>query len=268
MTRIALCQTPVDDGDAEANLERAVALLSEETQQSDVVLLPELWTSGYAHDSWPRIAREFTPRVCDRLAEMSRRNTAWIGGSMVSLADDGALVNRFWMFSPTGEVHSYDKAHLFPPMREDQYLRAGYDRTCVQVAGISAGLSICFDLRFPELYRADAVAGVVLFLVVAAWPYERLNTMTLLTRARAAENQAFAAICNRTGTADDGTFFGGGSLLAGPFGDVVVAGGTNEEVLRADIDLEEAMRARHEFPVFSMANLAVDRVQPPPRSNS
>jgi len=255
---LSLVQLEIADGDPASNLDRALARLRA-APRCRLYLLPELWTTGYAHDSWAEAADRATPTALDRLGSLSRELGAWIGGSMVSRNSAGRLVNRFWLCGPgQGDPVAYDKAHLFPPMAEDRYLAPGQDRVRAAIGPFTAALSVCFDLRFPEQYRLDAVAGADLFLVVAEWPAARAETMRLLARARAAENQAWLVLCNRVGAGSDGTHFEGGSLVITPTGHVVAEAGMGEETLTASIEAGAVRAARSAIEVLGARRPGVD----------
>jgi len=259
--RVALVQLAVEDGRPAANLARVRTLIAE-AAPADLWLLPELWTTGYTQSQWPAQAREATPDAADALAALARDTGAWIGGSMISVAGAG-LANRFWLFPPhDGAPVTYDKAHLFAPMAEPVHLTAGTGRVAASVHGWPAALSICFDLRFPEMYRLDAVDGAALFLVVAAWPAERVAAMRLLARARAVENQAYLALCNRAGTAADGTVFGGGSLVVAPDGTTLADGREGEGVLTAVLEPDRVDATRAALPVLTARVPGVDTPHP------
>jgi predicted amidohydrolase len=218
--RVSLVQMNITDGDPARNLARAEELIGGHPG-AQLYLLPELWTTGYTHDAWPALAKETTPGVLEALTVAAHRHSTIIGGTLISLDDHARLVNRFWLVGEGGVLGCYDKAHLFAPMGEPRHLAPGTQRQCVRLDGWTAALSICYDLRFPEMYRLDAVAGATLFLVPSEWPAERGEAMRALAVARALENQAYVALTNRTGVAADGTRFGGGSLIVGPGGEVV-----------------------------------------------
>lgn len=266
--RVALVQLAVADGDPADNVARAAALIRG-APAADVYLLPELFTTGYAHAAWARVAREDTPGVIATLHALADERGAWVGGSMIAEAPGGRLANRFHLFAPADArgagpaLVTYDKAHLFPPMGEPGRLTGGTARVraCVGRGGAAAdtALSICFDLRFPEQYRLDAVAGATLFVCVAEWPHPRSATLRLLARARAAENQAWLALCNRVGPASDGTTFCGGSCVIAPDGAVVAdAGEAVDVVTMAEVDVGAAHRARAGFAVLSLRVAGVD----------
>src|SRR5690606_41343263 len=146
----------------------------------------------------------------------------------------------------------YDKGHLFAPMGEARHLSPGSRRVVAPLAGWRAGLSICFDLRFPEMYRADALDGAELFLVVSAWPAVRAEAQRVLARARAIENQAFVVLCNRVGTAADGTRFDGGSVVVAPDGKIVADAGDAEGVTHATLDAEMIRAVRRQMPLLEI----------------
>ncbi len=264
--RVALVQLAVQDGDVADNVSRAAALIRG-APAADLYLLPELFTTGYAHDAWVRAARETTRDVVATLQALADERGAWVGGSMIAETADGGLANRFHLAAPAdvGDfgVVTYDKAHLFPPMGEPERLTGGTERvrSCVGrgASAADASLSICFDLRFPEQYRLDALAGSTLFACVAEWPHPRGETLRLLARARAAENQAWLALCNRVGPASDGTRFCGGSCIIAPDGTVVAdAGESVDSVTVAAIDVQLAHRARAGFAVLPLRVAGVD----------
>jgi predicted amidohydrolase len=255
--RVTLLQlAPVDGAPAE-NLAAGVAALGR-APASDLYVLPELWTTGYAHASWPGAADAHTPRACEALQHESDASGAWIAGSMISRRDDGRLVNRLWLFGPGRPATYYDKAHLFAPMGEPEHLAAGHARVHQTITGVPSALSICFDLRFPGMYRQSAVAGAELFVVASAWPHPRSETLRLLARARAAENQSYLVVCNRAGAGADGTRFCGGSAVIGPDGAVLAEAGEDEGRVTATLDLGRGATARDRLPVLTREVAGVD----------
>jgi predicted amidohydrolase len=255
---VALVQLDLLDAAPSRNLGRALELM-QSAPGSHLYLLPELWTTGYAHDSWADTADNHTPSIVETLAQAAAGLRAWVGGSMISRNDASRLVNRFWLLPPDGGAPMvYDKAHLFGPMQEDRYLAAGSRRERSPLGPFNAALSVCFDLRFPEQYRLDAVAGANLFLVVAEWPAARAEALRLFARARAAENQGFLLLCNRAGTGADGTRFGGGSAAISPSGEVLAEAGDGEQVLRAELDPAKVDAARSALEVLGARVPGVD----------
>jgi predicted amidohydrolase len=254
MMRIALVQMAVTDGDVNANVTKAEAFIRQiAPERPDVILLPELWTTGYACEQWSALADEATPRVAQQLVSLAGAVGATIGGTMVTRRGDGALVNRFSLTAPSGEiVAEYDKSHLFAPMREKEFLEPGTARVHVPISAqegtssktATAALSICYDLRFPGMYRASAHEGAELYLVASAWPEPRCAIQRTLATARAMENQAFLALCNRVGPASDGTTFCGGSMVVAPAGEILLDLKGDEGVGVADVKVRMVTMAR------------------------
>ncbi|HEX4562167.1 MAG TPA: nitrilase-related carbon-nitrogen hydrolase [Gemmatimonadales bacterium] len=255
--RVALVQMEVTDGDPVRNLTHAERLIDTEPG-AGLYLLPELWSSGYVHQQWPAIAQGSTPATLTALKRIATKHRTVIGGTLISLNADGKLVNRFWLVSADGPIAHYDKSHLFAPMQEPAHLTAGTARHRVHLGSWTAAPSICYDLRFPEMYQRDAVDGADLFLVPCEWPAERADAMRALAIARAIETQAFLALTNRTGVAADGTEFGGGSLVAGPGGEVVAAAGAAQGVVLADLDSSCVTESRGAQPHFARRRAGVD----------
>lgn len=259
--RIGLIQMAVTDGDVSVNVTKAESFIRDlaATQPLDVVLLPELWTTGYAHDRWSVVADQETASVEKRLAALSTELHVTIGGSMVTRRDDGGLVNRFSLVSPGGVPPvMYDKSHLFAPMREPEFLTPGMSRVHTTIGAAHAALSICYDLRFPKMYRASAHDGTDLFLVVSEWPNPRGAALRTLATARAVENQAFLALCNRAGAGADGTIFCGGSMVVSPIGEILVDLGTEESTGIVDINPREVKGFRAMLRVLSEEVAGVD----------
>jgi predicted amidohydrolase len=255
--KIALIQTEFMDGQPAANLAAAVAAI-EANPGADLYLLPELWSTGYAHDAWAPAADGHTPAALDRLQGLSATTGAAIGGSLVSRGEDGRLVNRFWLLDGDGPRLHYDKIHLFEPLREHELMAPGRRPGLVPFRGETIHLSICFDLRFPEQYRAAAVKGVRLFLVVAEWPEPRQHILSALAQARAMENQAYVVLCNRVGPSADGLMFPGQSAVYGPDGGMRLAAGDRRGVFQVDLDLGDSDELRARLPVLDRRVAGLD----------
>ncbi len=256
--RVAVVQMQIEDGDPAVNLCRAAELINA-NPGADLYVLPELWTTGYAHGIWSDAARNSTPDICGDMQALAESNHAWIAGSMISHNAEGHLVNRLWGFSPErGTSVIYDKGHLFQPMQEHLHLVAGKHRVRHRIGGVETALSICFDLRFPEMYRRDAVDGAELFLVVSEWPHPRSETLRALARARAMENQAYLVLSNRVGLGADGTDFCGGSMVVAPDGAVLADAGDVESAVFAEIDAAKVREMRAAFPVLGLRAEGLD----------
>lgn len=256
--RVAVVQMQIVDGDPAVNLCGAAELISS-NPGAGLYVLPELWTTGYAHACWSDAARNSTPDLCGDVRALAESSQAWVAGSMISLNTEGHLVNRLWVFPPDGSAPIfYDKGHLFRPMLEHLHLAAGKHRVRHRIGAVETALSICFDLRFPEMYRCDAVDGAEMFLVVSEWPHPRSETLRALARARAMENQAYLVLSNRVGRGADGTAFCGGSMIVAPDGAVLADAGEVEAVIFAEIDAAKVREMRVAFPVLGLRAEGLD----------
>lgn len=254
LEKLAAVQMRVADGDGETNRRHAAELL-DSAPGADLYLLPELWTSGYDFDSWRPMAENDAAATIAWMREQARARGAWIGGSFINLTDDGALANRMMLFDADGnEVVRYDKCHLFPPLQEPSRMKGGSATPAIPLDGLRVAPAICYDLRFPEMFRRIALRGVDLFLVPSEWPHPRQRAMSVLAEARAIENQAFLLLANRCGPDAAGNRFCGHSGLFGPFGAMVVAG-EDECVVTGSIDRDLLEKSRRALAVLS------DRVQ-------
>ena len=255
LIRVGIAQTDVRLSDREGNCERLEALLSRVWSKSDketAIVLPELWDVGYCIDApgfcgdpecWQ--AREF-------LSRLAKQYGCWFaGGSVFAVTDEGSC-NRAMVIDPQGNyVASYDKAHLFPLMNEDKYLRAGSERTHVDIGGADCGFVICYDLRFCEWTRLYAVDGAQVLFVAAEWPVERIEAWRLLLRATAVQNMLYVVACNRCGESE-GVRFGGRSAVVDPWGRVLWEGGEGEDFAFVELDTDAALKARETLKVLEV----------------
>jgi len=249
---VALGQIDVLAGRPAANLEQ-VTLLAQEAahQDSDLLVLPELWLSGYDLPRSEAYAQAFAGEYQARWAALARETGLYMAGSVLAPDAAGRPANTALLLSPQGEtLATYRKIYLFEPMGEKRYLAPGDTAPCFDLPWGRTALSICYDLRFPELFRHLTAQGAVIVLLVAQWPNVRTEHWRLLLRARAIENQSFLIACNRVGQDPNGTAYAGHSAVLGPWGAVLAEGGTEAALLLADLDMEEVTRTRHKFPVL------------------
>ena len=247
---VSLAQMDCRFGEPEANEAQAAAFIAEAARRgSDLVLLPELWRSGYDLAHAARYAAPLGTGPFAWLAEQARTHGLWIASSLLE-AREGEIFNTATLFSPQGELAGvYRKIHLFGLMDEDRYLAAGNTAPVFDLPWGRSALAICYDLRFPELFRRYALEGAVLIMLPAQWPRRRAEAFRTLVRARAAENQCFMLACNRVGKSGDMPF-GGHSAVVDPWGNVIVEGGETELLLTAEVEVGRVDEAREHIPVF------------------
>lgn len=249
--KITCIQHDIFFGDPERNyeeMEEKVGRASE--HQPDIIVLPELWTTGYDLTRLGEIADDEAARTRTFLASVARKyRIDLIGGSVARRTPQGVF-NTLLVYDREGRpCGEYSKAHLFRLMDEHLHLRAGDEKGRFEVSGLRSAGVICYDIRFPEWIRANMADGAEVLFVTAEWPLERLAHWRTLLIARAIENQCWVVACNRAGR-DPDHVFAGHSLMIGPWGDVVAEAGEADEFLTGEIDTEEVARARGRIPVF------------------
>ncbi|GGV00891.1 hydrolase [Kitasatospora herbaricolor] len=251
--RASLIQLSVSDTEpADERRARAAALVRAQ-EGADLVVLPELWPlGGFAYDTWSTGAEPLDGPTSDVMAAAARAAGVWLhAGSIVERDPDGPIYNTSLVFAPDGELaHTYRKIHRFGfDSGEAVVMGAGQEIVTAGTDFGVLGLATCYDLRFPELFRALLDAGAELLVVPAAWPARRREHWTLLSRARAVEEQAFVLACNTAGT-HGGVEQAGHSIVVDPWGRVLAEAGDGEEVLTVEFDPAEVAKARAEFPVL------------------
>ena len=210
--------------------------------------MPELWTTGYDLERAAEIAVDLTGST--EISKLAREFGVYLCGSVLERRD-GKFFNALTIYSPEGELLAvYRKLHLFAPLGEPTFLSSGDEPVTIELPWGKTGLAICYDLRFPELFRSYAVAGARLMLVCAEWPHPRLEHWRTLLRARAIENQAYVVACNAVGRVNETVFFGH-SMIINPWGEVLLEAGEAETVLSDELSLDEVDQIRAQFPVLA-----------------
>lgn len=201
----------------EANLHGFEVQLHEVTTSVDVVLLPEMFPSSYIANATNHAESTDGPSL-QWMRRIAWERDALICGSIATV-DNGLLYNRFYLVTPAGTAHHYDKRHLFPLSGEQKLYTPGDQRTIVEHKGWRILPQVCYDLRFPE--SARNYNDYDLLLYSAAWPAARSTAWNMLLKARAIENQCFLAACNRIGKDEQGVSYRGDSMVVNYAGDIV-----------------------------------------------
>jgi omega-amidase len=249
--KVACLQFDISFGDVSKNIETAEREIGKIMQeQPDIVVLPELWTTGYDLTRLDVLADEegrFSQNILSVWAKQYNVNI--VGGSIAKR--EGQLVtNTMYTFNRDGVcIGEYSKAHLFQLMDEHKFLGAGHDTGYFTIEGISCAGLICYDIRFPEWIRTHTAAGAEIVFVVAEWPLPRLAHWRTLLQARAIENQCYVVACNRSGT-DSNNVFAGHSMVINPWGEIVAEAGEAAVNLLAEIDMTKIAEVRKGIPVF------------------
>ncbi|MDX5321923.1 MAG: amidohydrolase [Bacteroidota bacterium] len=243
--KIQILQSELIWEDPKANLlafERLLATLT----PADLILLPEMFTTGFSMQ--PKI---YADRNGDTLSWMKDRaaqhNKALCGSVMVE--EEGRFVNRLYFVKPDGSHVQYDKRHLFTMGKEPEHYSAGTERVLVEYKGWKILPLICYDLRFPVFSRNDMDYDALIY--VANWPEKRSHHWSKLLEARAIENQAYVAGCNRVGRDGTGIDYSGDSAIIDFKGDRMNDLHQETGVLEAVWSKEALQEARSKFPVLA-----------------
>ena len=265
--RVALCQTNCGE-DLVANEEQVFGLLEDSASgHADVAALPEVWPRQGSATQIREAAEPVPGPRTDRLAEAAARHRMWVHGGSVLERDGERVFNTSVLFDREGAlVASYRKIHLFDadppggvPSRESSVFSAGDRVVTAETEFGRVGLSICYDVRFPELYRTLAVQGATIMFVPAAFRYETgVDHWATLLRARAIEDQAFVVAAAQWGTwgppgRERRNF--GHSLVADPWGRLVAEAPDGVGVTFADLDLGQVERTREILPALGHRRL-------------
>jgi len=264
--KLALAQHRIEAGAVDANLERAAEMLVDAAERGvDLLALPELFTTGYfAFESYARTAEPLDGDILSRLRELANdHDTALLAGSIVEdLAESTArgfdtpaaegYANTAVLFNSDGRRRSiYRKHHLFGyDSAEQELLEPGQRLQVAEIGDFTVGVTTCYDLRFPELYRTLLDRGVSLVLVPSAWPYPRVEHWKLLPQARAVENLTYVGAVNGVGSFDDSTLLGR-STIYDPWGTTLASTGDDPALVTAELDAQRVETVRSSFPALT-----------------
>ncbi|WP_139265489.1 carbon-nitrogen family hydrolase [Bacillus sp. 166amftsu] len=250
--KIACIQMDIAFGDVKINIGNAKKKIEEAMQGTpDIIVLPELWTTGYDLERLPEIADGDGIQTKQILSEWAQKYDVNIVGGSIAKQTEHGVTNTMYIVNREGRLQNeYSKVHLFQLMNEHNYLIGGSETGEFTLDGVQCGGVICYDIRFPEWMRVYTVRGVNVLFVVAEWPLVRLAHWRLLLQARAVENQCYVVACNRAGE-DPHNVFAGHSLIVDPWGEIVVEAGEEESILHGKLNLEKVKEVRKGIPVFA-----------------
>lgn len=249
---IACVQFTAVDGEKEATVAKALRLIERAAQGgAKLIVLPEVWTGlGYSTPTaYKEIAEPIPGPTTDRLAALARRYGCHIVGSTYETARGGVMHNTATLIGPDGNIVGlYRKTHLFdapkrkdikPGMQESDKVRAGDELPVFETSIGRIGVSVCSDLRFPEIYRVMALKGAEIIVCASAFLSPRFDHWEFFLRARACENQVFVAASGQVGTEPkSGIGFVGRSMIVDPWGTIVATASDTETVVASTVDLD------------------------------
>lgn len=265
--KVSLAQFRVDNADPDENLRRGEEMTARAAaENSNLICFPEMWTTGFNWEANRRLLAS-SNEIIDRVGKMARRHHIWVGGSMLAPDEEGRPANTFILFNDEGtRAGTYRKVHLFSLLHEERHMAPGDELTLVDTPWGPMGLAVCYDIRFPELFRSYALLGARCVLSPMAFPHPRREHWRILIRARAIENQMFLIGVNQVGSENFGpdgevTYFGTSAAID-PWGETLAEGTVDrEELLSVVIDPEESEKIRAKMTVLGDRRPEVYRLQ-------
>lgn len=247
---VSLAQMNIAFGDVRKNLKVAEDHIEEAARRgSHLIVFPELWSTGYALENAREHGAALNVGIFAQLATLATQHKISIVGSLLEKRGS-EISNSSTFFSPNGRLQGvYRKLHLFRLMDENRWLQPGAAPLLMDLPWGTTGMAICYDLRFPELFRRYATQGAKMVIIPAEWPIERIEHWRVLLQARAIENQCFMLACNSAGVTGDKTF-GGHSMIVDPWGKIIIEVGEAATLATAEIDLNFVDIVRARIPVL------------------
>jgi predicted amidohydrolase len=242
--RVTLVQSDLAWQDPAANRHRLAAHFRGLAGHTDLVILPEMFSTGFSMDA-STLAEAMDGPTVDWMREEAAAMGCVVTGSLIVRAD-GRYYNRLVWARPDGSLAHYDKRHLFRMANEQQHYAAGTRRLNVEIKGWRVCPMICYDLRFPVWSRSRGDYDLLLY--VANWPARRAHAWSSLLRARAIENLSYVAGVNRIGRDGNGTSYAGDSVALDFLGQAISSEGGGDRVETAVLDMESLRAFRASFP--------------------
>lgn len=242
-------------GDINANFSKIEFMIEEFYSKNpefnpDIIILPEVWTTGWFCEIFKSL-KDDKFQTENFLSKIARKhNVNIIGGSYIK-ETEGKLKNTCPVIKRDGEVFArYEKIHLYAPDGEAVDVDEGKTPLIVDIEGLKIGLSICYDIRFPELFRSyiNSVHAPEMMINMSAWPLTRKNQYTSLAKARAIENQSYFLALSQTGEIKNGVYNSGNSILVDSTGETLYQLDEKEGYIFAEIDTETVCKTRETYP--------------------
>lgn len=253
---LTIIQTDLVFENKAANLERLKVKIENIEQRTEIVVLPEMFTTGFSMQP-ALFAETMEGETVQWMKEIAETNKIIVTGSII-IEVDGKYFNRLIWMLPNGQLGYYDKHHLFAFGEEDKHYTAGNKRLIASVKGWKINLMICYDLRFPVWSRqqiTETENEYDLLIYVANWPERRSHAWKTLLCARAIENQCYVAGVNRVGKDNKNIYHSGNSLVIDPLGQVLYHMADEEDVFTITLQKEDLDKARTQFPFWKDADV-------------
>lgn len=256
MLTITTIQTNLHWENKEANLRMLEDKLRNLEQPTEIVLLPEMFSTGFSMRP-ADLAETMEGETVHWMKEMSARYKIVLAGS-VMIKEEEKFYNRFIWMLPNGQYGTYDKRHRFAFAGEDRFYSAGNKRTIASVKGWKINLQVCYDLRFPVWARqqlnnneaGEPVAEFDILIYVANWPERRSHAWKTLLCARAIENQCYVFGVNRVGKDGNDIYHSGNTMVIDPLGEVLYHMADEEDIFTISLQKEHLENVRSKFPFW------------------
>ena len=248
--KIIGCQLDIKWEDKEANHENVRMLLQQASPSPDsLIVLPEMFATGFSMNV-EKIAEDGHRPTQDFLSSIAVEYDSFVLGGIVTRGEDGRGLNQAVVYTPSGEeLARYSKLYPFSYAGETEHYASGAGIETFPCNAFVVAPFICYDLRFPEAFRAATRRGAQVLVVIANWPAVREQHWMALLKARAIENQAYVIGINRCGD-DPNHSYSGHSRIIDPLGEIVSNAGSSEGWVEAYLDLQLLMDYRKEFPAL------------------
>ena len=235
-----------------ANFDKVRELMRRTTPQANsLVVLPEMFATGFSMNV-AGIAEMYHGETEQFLEEQAKTHGVYLIGGAAMRSNNGQARNKALIFGPSGGlIGFYAKMRPFAPGGEAEHYVPGERTTAIKCGEVTVAPFVCYDLRFPELFRQVAASHrPELFAVIASWPEKRINHWVRLLQARAIENQAYVMGVNRIGT-DPFYAYSGRSIIVDFNGEIVADAGESEGMIQATLDLEQLAKYRKGLPFLA-----------------
>ena len=246
--KVALLQTDIAWENPKENRERIAYQLSRLSADTDIVFLPEMFTSGFSPNT-EKIVETMQGETIEWLKKQAKQYNIAIGGSL-AIGQEQDYFNRLVVALPQGNLIYYDKRHLFASSHEKNVYKCGENQHFFTYKGWKLALFICYDLRFPVWIRNTEAYDVAVF--VANFPYQRISAWDTLLKSRAIENMCYTIGVNRVGVDKNSFVYNGHSAVYNSYGECVSGGiSCDETIIYATLNTQILRKHRSEFPVLN-----------------
>lgn len=252
---VTTIQTHLHWEDKKANLEMLKKKISSIKEKTEIVVLPEMFSTGFSMQPEP-LAETMEGETIQWMKRVASEKKIILTGSMIAV-ESGNYFNRLIWMLPNGQYGTYDKRHRFAYAGEDDKYTAGTKRLIASVNGWKINLLVCYDLRFPVWARQQSnETGLEydLLIYVANWPERRIHAWKTLLQARAIENQCYVVGVNRTGDDGNNIHYSGESMVVDPLGEVLYTKKDEEDIFTIELDKNHLEEIRRKFPFWKDAD--------------